>query len=181
MLDIVTAVCVRIVIPLFMKHIVLVWTCGVVFICSVCTCVYQLLADIYDWNAIFKEAWSAEVNICTEVLNRVYGPTYCSTYNILYGEYATGEPFWVPRLKSFQNKAIFALKSISLIWDSCVMLNFPMVVQSPYYMCFKDISILCLFHGYIYVYELIKAYGYGSATGTGMGVLRLHVKAGTRG
>ena len=52
MLHIVTAVCVRNVIHLFMKLIViacmLVGTCGVVFICSVCTCVYQLLADMYN-------------------------------------------------------------------------------------------------------------------------------------
>ena len=52
MLHIVTAVCVHSVIHLFMKLIVivcmLVCTCGVVFICSVCTCVHQLLADIYN-------------------------------------------------------------------------------------------------------------------------------------
>ena len=30
----------------------------------------------------------------------------------------------------------FLLKSTSLIWDSTVMLNFPMVAQSPYYMLY---------------------------------------------
>ena len=29
----------------------------------------------------------------TEVGYRGYGPTYYATYNILYGECATGEPF----------------------------------------------------------------------------------------
>ena len=28
-----------------------------------------------------------------------------------------------------------SVKSISLKWDSAVILNFPMVAQSPYYMC----------------------------------------------
>ena len=55
-----------------------------------------------------------------EVGYRTYGSTYRATYNILYGECATGERH-------------FLLKSISLIWDSAVMLNFPMVAQSPYY------------------------------------------------
>ena len=31
---------------------------------------------------------------------RGYGPTYRSTYNILYGEFATGEPFRLRRLKT---------------------------------------------------------------------------------
>ena len=27
---------------------------------------------------------------------RGYGPTNCAIYNIMYGECATGEPFWLP-------------------------------------------------------------------------------------
>ena len=71
----------------------LVCTCGVVFICSVCTCVYQLLADIYTRNAIFTETQSAAVNMSVEVLYRGYGLTYRTTYNVLHGECAIGKPF----------------------------------------------------------------------------------------
>ena len=80
-----------------------------------------------------------------EVRYRGYGPTYCTTYNILYGECATGKPLWVWRPKNFLNDAIFLLESISLIWDSRVMLNFPMVAQSPYYIVVY-FSILIHYH-----------------------------------
>ena len=68
--------------------------------------------------------------VCTFLMH----DTYRATYNILYGERATGGPFWVRRPKKLPYGRHFLLKSISLIWDSAVMLNFPMVAQSPYYM-----------------------------------------------
>ena len=42
---------------------------------------------------IYTEAQSASVNMLAEVGYRGYGPTYRATYNILYGECATGKPF----------------------------------------------------------------------------------------
>ena len=47
--------------------------------------------------------------------------------------------------KNFLNDPIFLLKSISLIWDSRVMLNFSMVAQSPYYLVVY-FSILIHYH-----------------------------------
>ena len=51
------------------------------------------IADIYDQGIIFTKARCAEVNMFAEVRYRGYGPTYRATYNILYGECTTGEPF----------------------------------------------------------------------------------------
>ena len=63
--------------------------------------VVRSIANIYDWGTIFTKAWSAEVGY------RGCGLTYRATYNILYGESATGELFWVRKLKNFRNDAIF--------------------------------------------------------------------------
>ena len=51
-------------------------------ICNIYSTVGRSIADTYDR--------SAEVNMSAEVVYRGYGPTYRATYNILYGEYATG-------------------------------------------------------------------------------------------
>ena len=51
------------------------------------------IADIYDRGIIFTEAQSAKVNMFAELGYRGCGPTYRATYNILYGECATGRHF----------------------------------------------------------------------------------------
>ena len=84
-------------------------------ICNMYNMIGRSIVDIYDWSALFTEARSAEVNMSAEVGYIGHGLTYRTTYDILYGECATGTPFWVRRLKNFRNNAIFALKSISLI------------------------------------------------------------------
>ena len=58
-----------------------------------------------------------------EVGYRGYGLTYRATYNILYGECATGKPFECKGQKQLPYRRHFLLKSISLIWDFAVMLN----------------------------------------------------------
>ena len=68
-----------------------------------------------------------------EVRYRGYGPTYHATYNTLYGEYTTGEPFKCRGRKSFRIDTIFC-QAISLMGLRRNAL-LPMVAQSPYYMC----------------------------------------------
>ena len=92
-------------------------------ICNIYSTVGRSIANVYDWGVIFTEVWSAEVNMPAEVGYRGYGPTYRATYNILYGECATGEPFWLWRLTKLSYRCHFLLKSISLLWDSAIMLN----------------------------------------------------------
>ena len=103
-------------------------------ICNIYSTVGRSIADIYDRGIIFIY-WGAKRrgNMLAEVGYRDYGPTYRATYKILYSECATGEPFWVQGPKKLLYRRHFLLKSLSLIWDSAVMLNFSMVVQSPYY------------------------------------------------
>ena len=51
----------------------------------------NVIQHLWRWRAlIFTEAQSAEVNMSAEVVYIGYGPPYRTTYNILYGECATG-------------------------------------------------------------------------------------------
>ena len=63
-----------------------------------------------------------------------YGLTYRATYIIYCMVNVQQANFLCAKAKNIRNDTIFLLESISLIWDSCVMLNFPVVAQSPYYM-----------------------------------------------
>ena len=91
------------------------------------------IADICDQSIIFTEAQNSEVNMFAKVRYRGYGPTYHATYITLYGECEGRKTY----------RCHFLLKSISPIWDSAIMLNFPMVAQSPYFIiCITDL-ILC--------------------------------------
>ena len=78
------------------------------FLWTICNIYSTVGRSIYDRGAMFAE-----------VGYRGYGPPNRATYNILYGECATGEPFWVQRPKNF--------------CIDTIMLNFLMVAQSPYY------------------------------------------------
>ena len=67
------------------------------------------IADMYDQGAIFTETQSFKVNMNTRSYIG-YGPTYHTTYNILYSECATDEPFaW----RCFVKQCHFSQRSIS--------------------------------------------------------------------
>ena len=90
-----------------------------VYICNIYSMVGRSIADIY---------------MLTKVGYRGYGLTNHATYNILYGEWATcRQTFLSAKAEKLPYRRQFLLKSISLIWDSTIMLNFPMVAQSPCY------------------------------------------------
>ena len=72
--------------------------CAIIILNVIYSTVGRSIANIYDRSVIFTSALSTSVNISTEVVYRDYGPTYRTTYNILNGEYAKGEPFLVRRL-----------------------------------------------------------------------------------
>ena len=68
-----------------------------------------------------------------EVEYRGYGPS--TMLHIIYCMVSTQQANLseCEGRKKLMYQCHFLLKSISLIWDSAVMLNFPMVAQSPYY------------------------------------------------
>ena len=64
-----------------------------------------------------------------EVGCRGYGLTHHATYSILRNRRA------FLNAKAKRTSVSMPFSAISLIWDSAVMLNFPMVAQSSYYIC----------------------------------------------
>ena len=71
-----------------------------------------------------------------EIGYRGYGPTYratCNTYIVWC--VCNRQTFLSAKAEKLPKWHHFLLESISLRWDSHIMLNFPIVAQSPYYIC----------------------------------------------